>query len=189
MKVRDSGMPNEKTWNSFFDVDLILKELFIHSQIENLVEIGCGYGTFTLPAAQQLKGKLYAFDIELDMIDCVNKKILKNQIPNIILEQRDVLKHTIGLNDSSVDYVMLFNLLHHDAPNDFFIECHRILQQKGRIGIIHWRCDIATPRGPEMSIRPTPNQIVNWIDTNQFAIEREPFIILPFHYGLVVRKR
>lgn len=64
MKVRDSGMPNEEMWNNFFDSDLILKELLINSQIEHLVEIGSGYGTFTLPAAKLLRGKLYAFDIE-----------------------------------------------------------------------------------------------------------------------------
>jgi len=64
MKVRDSGMPNEEMWNNFFDSDLILKELLINSQVEHLVEIGCGYSTFTLPAAKLLRGKLYAFDIE-----------------------------------------------------------------------------------------------------------------------------
>ena len=83
MKVRDSGMPNEKTWNDFFNPSLILKELLINSQIEHLVEIGCGYGTFTIPAAKLLKGKLYAFDIEHDMIDCVNEKTLKNQTLSI----------------------------------------------------------------------------------------------------------
>jgi hypothetical protein len=33
MKVRDSGMPDEKSWNDFFDTDLILSELQIDSQI------------------------------------------------------------------------------------------------------------------------------------------------------------
>jgi len=54
------------------------------------------------------------------MIDCVNEKILKNLIHNIILEQRDVLMLTTGLNDNYVDYVMLFNILHHETPVDFF---------------------------------------------------------------------
>lgn len=188
MKVRESGMPNEKSWDSFFDVDLILKELLINSQIEHLVEIGCGYGTFTIPAAKLLKGKLFAFDIEPEMIDCVNKKILKTQTHNIILEHRDVLLHTTGLDNNSVDYVMLFNLLHHVRPEEFFDLCHRILKPQGRVGIIHWRCDIATPRGPDISIRPKPEDIVNWIDSKLFLVEKEPFIIEPFHYGLVLKK-
>lgn len=88
MKVRDSGMPDEETWNSFFDIDVILKELFINTEVEHLVEIGCGYGTFTLPAAKLLMGNLYAFDIEQDMIDCVEEKAVKSQINNIVLSSK-----------------------------------------------------------------------------------------------------
>ncbi len=145
MKVRDSGMPEEKMWNSFFDLNLILKELLFNERIENLVEIGCGYGTFTLPVAKLVKGDLYAFDIEQEMIDYVRSKTMKDQVNNIILEKRDVLTETTGMNDNSIDYVMLFNILHHDSPQVFFDECHRILKPKGRIGIIHWRSDILAP--------------------------------------------
>ena len=69
MKVRDSGMPEEANWNDFFNVDFLLSELNIDSQITDLVEIGSGYGTFTIPAARLIQGKLYAFDIEDEMID------------------------------------------------------------------------------------------------------------------------
>jgi tRNA G46 methylase TrmB len=54
-------MPAEDMWASFFNVDLILSELQINSDINDLVEVGCGYGTFTIPAAKQITGKLYAF--------------------------------------------------------------------------------------------------------------------------------
>ena len=30
----------------------------------DVVEFGCGYGTFTIPAAQLIEGKLIALDIE-----------------------------------------------------------------------------------------------------------------------------
>ncbi len=189
MKVRDSSMPDENTWNSLFNIDLILRELLINSKIEHLVEIGCGNGTFTLPAAKLVSGKLYAFDIEENMIECVRSKIVEHQINNIILSHTDVLSQTTGLSNESIDYVMLFNILHHESPQDFIDECYRILKPKGRIGIIHWRSDIATPRGPELSIRPKPQQIVEWINKTQFDIEITPFILEPFHYGLVVVKK
>jgi len=44
MKVRDSGMPEETKWNDFFHVDFLLSELDINSKINDLVEIGSGYG-------------------------------------------------------------------------------------------------------------------------------------------------
>ncbi len=188
MKVRDSGMPDEKLWNDFFDTDLILSELQIDSQITGLVEIGSGYGTFTIPTARLIKGKLYAFDIERDMIDYLSKKLSNNKIDNVILEQRDILTQTTGLADNSVEYIMLFNILHHDSPTDFLNESYRILKKNGKIGIIHWRSDISTPRGPDLSIRPKPEQILEMIDRKKFNIAKEPFILEPYHYGLVISK-
>lgn len=188
MKVRESGMPDEKTWNNFFDIDLILNEMGINSEIENLVEIGCGYGTFTIPSAKQIKGKYYAFDIENEMLYIVEQKLKKDKISNVVLEQRDILAKTTGLNDNSVDYVMLFNILHHDSPIDLLNEAYRILKPKGKIGIIHWRSDISTPRGPDLSIRPTANQIMQIIDKSKFTLVKNPTIIKPYHYGLIISK-
>jgi ubiquinone/menaquinone biosynthesis C-methylase UbiE len=108
MKLRESGMPDEKLWNDFFDTDLILSELQIDFQINDLVEIVSGYGTFAIPTARLLKGKLFAFDIENEMIDFLREKLSNHKIDNVILEQRGILTQTTGLADSSIDYVMLF---------------------------------------------------------------------------------
>jgi len=188
MKVRDSGMPEETKWNDFFDTDLLLSELSVDSQIIDLVEIGSGYGTFTIPTAKLIQGKLYAFDIEDEMIENLNQKIRNQQIDNILLEKRDILAHTTGVHENSIDYVMLFNILHHELPQDFINEAYRILKPTGKIGIIHWRSDIATPRGPDLSIRPKPAQIVNWFDEHKFHIYKQPFIIEPYHFGLIISK-
>ncbi len=80
MKVRDNGMPDETQWNDFFNVDFLLSVLNIDFQINDLVEIGSGYGTFTLPTAKLISGKLFAFDIEDQMIETLNQKIGKEQI-------------------------------------------------------------------------------------------------------------
>jgi ubiquinone/menaquinone biosynthesis C-methylase UbiE len=188
LKVRDSGMPAEKMWASFFDVDLIVSELQINTEINDLVEVGCGYGTFTILAAKIITGKLFAFDIEKEMLDSVNLKLASNHIGNVILEKRDIITQTTGLEDNTIDYVMLFNILHHDTPVDFFNEAFRILKPKGKVGILHWRSDILTPRGPDLRIRPKPEQILQWVDRLKFNISKEPVIIEPYHYGLVISK-
>lgn len=188
MKVRDSGMPDETKWNDFFDIDLVLSALNIDSQTIDLVEVGCGYGTFTIPTAKLIQGTLYAFDIEKEMIEHLHPKIQKQHIGNIVLEQRDILAQTTGLPENSVDYVMLFNILHHDSPLDLINEAYRILKPEGKIGIIHWRSDITTPRGPDLNIRPKPEHIIEWIDKHKFRIVKHPFIIEPYHFGLIVSK-
>jgi ubiquinone/menaquinone biosynthesis C-methylase UbiE len=181
-------MPTENLWASFFDVDLILSELQINSDINDLVEIGCGYGTFTIPSAKKINGNLYAFDIETNMIEIVKQQLKNRLINNVILEQKDILTQTTGLEDNSIDYVMLFNILHHESPNDFLNEAYRILKPNGKVGILHWRSDIETPRGPDISIRPKPDQILQWIDKQNFSLYKSPTVILPYHFGLILSK-
>lgn len=39
-----------------------------------LVEFGCGYGYFTLPAAHIAKGLVFAFDVESEMVTTTGRK-------------------------------------------------------------------------------------------------------------------
>jgi len=181
-------MPEEEIWNDFFDIDLILYELHINSKVNDLVEIGCGYGTFTIPSAKLIKGKLYTFDIEREMIEIVKKKLKNKHIKNVILEERDILIQTTGLAENSIDYVMLFNILHHESPGEFLIEAYRILKPDGKVGILHWRSDVETPRGPHLTIRPKPDQILQWIDVQKFSLLKEPVVLEPYHFGLILSK-
>ena len=68
MKLRHSGMPEEGYWESLFDVPLILSGLGIDSSLQDVAELGCGYGTFTLPIAKVIRGTIYTFDIEPEMV-------------------------------------------------------------------------------------------------------------------------
>jgi hypothetical protein len=43
-------------------------------------------------------------------------------------------------------------------PEGLLREAYRILSHGGRLGIMHWNYDPATPRGPSMDIRPGPEQ-------------------------------
>ncbi|MDO4727367.1 MAG: class I SAM-dependent methyltransferase [Porphyromonadaceae bacterium] len=189
MKVRDSGMPEVELWNSFFDVTSILSRLGVDRSVGNLIEIGCGYGTFTLPAAQVISGQLFAYDIDPEMILYLDRQLAEQHIGNVRTECRDILEATTGLSDHSADYVMLFNILHYEYPRRFFDEAYRNLKPGGRVGVIHWRSDIKTPRGPDLAIRPKPEDIVRCIDQKRFELSLTPVILEPYHYGMVFRSK
>jgi len=150
--------------------------------------VGFGYGTFTIQAAKVIKGTLHAFDIESEMLQLLKQKNELQLLTNVLLQIKDILTQTTGLPDSSVDYVMLFNLLHNEQPGLFFNEAYRILKPKGKLGIIHWRSDIDTPRGPNLDIRPDPEQILEKLDSHKFDVLRKPFLLEPFHFGLLLSK-
>ena len=180
--------PQKICGHPYFNINLILSELQIDTEINDLVEIGCGYGTFTIPTAKKISGNLYAFDIEEEMIDIVTQKLNNESVSNVILEHRDILTQTTGLADNSVDYVMIFNILHHESPIEFINEAYRILKSNGKVGIIHWRSDVETPRGPQLNIRPKPDQILNWVDKKKYSLLKKPAAIEPDHFGLILVK-
>jgi cyclopropane fatty-acyl-phospholipid synthase-like methyltransferase len=69
MKYRESGMPSEELWDTFFTPREILEKMEVSKNIRNLLDIGCGYGTFLLPAAEIISGTVIGIDIDKEMID------------------------------------------------------------------------------------------------------------------------
>lgn len=188
MKVRDSGMPEEQLWNSFFNPAEIFDKLELNNNINDVAEFGSGYGTFTLPAASLVKGNIYALEIEEEMIDTLQKRIEYIGINNIKILKRDFMFEGTGLEDNSVDYAMVFNILHTEEPVALLSEVNRILKPGGKLGVIHWIYSSSTPRGPAMEIRPKPEQCVNWLIESNFEIAKKEISLPPYHYGILGRK-
>ena len=187
MKVRDSGMPNEEMWSEFFEPKKVLKTLGIDKTVRDIVDFGCGYGTFTITVAQVVKGKVYALDIEPKMIEETKRKAEEEKLGNVEVILRDFISNGSGLENESVDYVMLFNILHTDKPERLLREAYRILRDGGKLGIIHWNFDSTTPRGPPMKIRPKPEQCIEWARNSGFNHPIK-YNLKPYHYGIVLTK-
>ena len=187
MKVRESGMPNEKRWAEYFEPEKILCIMGLNHNVIDVVEFGCGYGTFTIPAAKTVKGIVYAIDIEEGMIKRVAERANEEKLNNIKILLRDFVNEGSGLEDRSVDYAMLFNILHAEKPEDLLREAYRILKPGGKLGVIHWNYDPETPRGPPMTIRPRPEQCIKWAVDVGFKFENR-HDLKPYHYGLVFSK-
>ena len=184
MKVRDSGMPDVQYWESLFDVPLLLDRMRITAALRDVAEFGAGYGTFTIPAARRISGLVYSFDIEKDLVDVVRERAALEEVRNIRIKERDFLAGGTGLADESVDYAMAFNILHHDRPREILAEAFRILKKGGLAGLVHWRCDIPTPRGPSLAIRPGPDRMAAWAESVGFQAE-EIEDLPPYHVGVV----
>ncbi|MCK9431206.1 MAG: class I SAM-dependent methyltransferase [Candidatus Omnitrophica bacterium] len=188
MKVRESGMPEREMWEEFFSPEKILTTLGLDSQTGDVAEFGCGYGTFTIPAARIIKGKIYALDLEPDMIHMTDDEAKKQGLSNVQTVQRDFMADGSGLPDESVDYAMHFNILHLENPMVLINEAKRILRGDGKLGIIHWNYDPKTPRGPSMDIRPKPEDCIKWAESAGFGgtVRHD---LKPYHYGIVLIKK
>jgi SAM-dependent methyltransferase len=189
-KVRDSGMPPQGLWESFFDPAAILDALGAERIDGDAVEFGSGYGTFTIPAARRASGTVYALEIDPEMAVATRACARSAGLANVEVLERDFVSHGTGRPPGSVDYVLLFNILHFEDPAALLAETHRILKDGGRAGVMHWKRDPATPRGPALEIRPAPEDCVRWAaQAGLHATSPRALPRTPWHWGLTLERR
>ena len=91
------------------------------------------------------------------------------------------MEHGFGL--TGVDAALLFNILHCDEPVKLFHHAADAVRPGGHVLVIHWRYG-DTPRGPNLDIRPRPEQIATWAQQTGRLQPDGPLIDLPpWHYG------
>jgi SAM-dependent methyltransferase len=188
MKARESGMPDEAYWNTFFDAGCTIRRLFGAGGCQgDVVEFGSGYGTFTLTAAPHTMGTVFALDIEPDLVAHVRQCAAAQGITNIQATLRDFVTEGTGLASATQAHAMIYNLLHLEAPVTLLAEAYRVLRPGGRLSVMHWRRDIPTPRGPSLDIRPSPEQCKAWIVAAGFTGIQDVDVsaCCPYHFGIV----
>ena len=67
-------MPDNEMWETFFKPIKVLETLGLNNKTGDVAEFGCGYGTFTIPATKIVSGKIFAIDIEPEMISVTENK-------------------------------------------------------------------------------------------------------------------
>lgn len=191
MKSRDSGMPDQAYWDSFFDAECLVRTMLGEGGCRgNLVEFGSGYGTFTIPAARRTTGVVYAFDIESELVEHVRLGAQREGLENIRAQVRDFVAHGTGLEPQTQAHAMIYNLLHLEDPVALLEEAHRVLAPLARLSVIHWRRDIPTPRGPALEIRPSPDQCAAWMARAGFRRMQQVDLAAcgPYHFGLLAER-
>jgi SAM-dependent methyltransferase len=182
MYFRESSMPAQDDWEALFDIELILDRFGFSGDV---AELGCGYGTFTLPIARRTQGIVHSVDIDPSMVETVRRRAAEQHVANVIARVRDAATAGFGLPDSSCDACLLFNILHCESPVELMREARRVLRPGGTLAVIHWRSDIATPRGPPLDIRPTPPMILEWArNAGALDLSDGPFTLPPWHFGV-----
>jgi demethylmenaquinone methyltransferase/2-methoxy-6-polyprenyl-1,4-benzoquinol methylase len=104
---------------------------------QNVLEVGCGSGFFTIPAAELVGqgGHLWALDNNPAAVDHVKRTILRRGIRNVDVVLADAL-HT-GLPDGSFDVAFLYGVIHNlwDQAGTLLPEIQRVLKTGGILSI------------------------------------------------------
>ena len=128
--------------------DLLLANLGLEKH-HNAADIGAGTGYFSFPMSEQVtKGKVYAVDIQTEMLDIVRKRMKQRGTTNIV-PTLGTIKDT-KLPANTIDLVLLVDAYHEfDHPREMMESIFKGLRPGGRVVLIEYRKE-----DPTVMIKP-----------------------------------
>ena len=160
-------------------------------QPNNVVaDFGAGGGAYTIAAAKALQttGKVYAIDVQKDLLTRLENTCREQHLGNVGFIWGD-LEHMGGtkLRDNSVDVAIVSNVLFQTTDKKIVLEeMKRILRNQGKLMLIDWT-------GSFNNLGPTPEQVFPELEARKL-VESLTFTFDKnidagnFHYGMIFRK-
>lgn len=188
---------NAQEWSRVFDApdrdewqkpDAVIAKLKLKRN-SLVADIGAGTGYFTVRLAKAVpKGKVFAIDVEPDMVAHIEARAREAGLANVVAKQNRSDNPGIG---EPVDVAFLCDVVHHieDRPA-FFAKVAERLRPGGRIVIVDF-----SPDAPEGSPGPPAEHrlSIQTLDVELGAAELDRTAtdvdLLPFQYVLEYRPR
>jgi len=149
-----------------------------------VADIGAGTGYFAARFAHMVpKGRVYAVDLEPDMVAHLGERAKKDGLAN--------LTPVLGATDSPklpalVDLVILVDVYHHiDARQQYFGKLRESLKANGRVAVIDFRMDATM--GPSKAMRIAPEMVKTEMTKAGYALAEE-HAFLPQQYFLIFKR-
>jgi len=122
---------------------------------DRVADIGCGPGYFTIPLAKALvEGKLYALDIDNEMLDACRERVAQARMGNV-----EILKceeFDSSLEAGSLDGIFLAFVIQQSPDKPRFLKAVRqLLRPRGWGAILEWYRK-ETETGPPLERRVDP---------------------------------
>lgn len=133
-----------------------------------IADVGAGTGYFSIPIARAIgeDGKVFAVDVQQEMLDKLRGKLEQADSPqNISLHLGAASQLPVA--DDSVDLAFYANIWHELDDQDAALrEAIRVARPKGKIAILDWRSDRESPPGPPQEHRISAETIVAFLQTH-----------------------
>ena len=177
----ESGARDE---SRFVDPVHVVREIGVHMG-SRVADIGTGSGAYALALAKIVgsEGRVYAIDVQKDMLTRLANEAAKRGLKNIDTIWADVDKSGGSkLADGSMDLVLFSNVLFQlEAKETALHEARRILKPTGILAIIDWT-DSFNGMGPHPNEVVTPAMAKKLATDAGFASKRD-FAAGAHHYG------
>lgn len=147
----------------FLDSDEIISELNLKGN-ETFMDAGCGDGHIAIKVVEEYlpDGTVYAVDVYGASIEDMEAYKAENNVENLINIEADITKGIPGVDDESIDVVLMVNVFHgfraSRTMDEAIDEFARIIKQDGKIAIMDYKAwDV--PKGPPTAFRSSPEEL------------------------------
>lgn len=150
-----------------------------------VADIGAGTGYFAARIAKHVpEGKVFAADIEQDMVRYLGQRAEREHLANLV----PVQAAADGANlPEPVDLILVVDTYHHIGNRtQYFAKLQASLRPGGRLVIIDFKAD--SPNGPPPRHRIAPEKVAEELAAAGYGLV-ETQTILPRQYFLVFQKR
>lgn len=156
-----------------------------------VADFGAGTGAYALAMSRAVlpNGKVYAIDVQKELLVTLKNSIQAHHIGNIELLWGDI--ETLGgskLGDQIIDFVLLSNVLFQTKSGyQIALESKRVLKTGGRVAVIDWTGSFGN-MGPTEDMVVTADDAKKTFESAGFQLEKD-FPAGDHHYGLIFKKR
>jgi ubiquinone/menaquinone biosynthesis C-methylase UbiE len=165
--------------------DAVIQELHL-SGTEKIADVGAGSGYFTFRFAQALPaGKVYAIEIEPEMLRHIHHKAMTEGVKNI-----EVIKSTPDdpKVPADVDLVFVCDVIHHVKNRELWLKkLSRQMKSGAHLVVIEFK-EGDLPEGPPASVKIPKKKLIALITENNFKLETEKSDFLPYQEFLIFIK-
>lgn len=155
-----------------------------------VADIGAGSGVLTLPIAGRVgrKGKVFAVDVQQEMLDRLAGKLKVRRIENVVLVQGT--DKTPRLDEATVDLALMVDVYHEFAfPYEMLLEISKAMKPGGRVVFVEFRME--DPNVPiKLVHKMTQAQVKKEVDFPEFRLKwKETIGTLPWQHVIVFEKQ
>jgi ubiquinone/menaquinone biosynthesis C-methylase UbiE len=150
-----------------------------------VADLGAGTGYFSVRIAKRIPdGKLFAADVEPDMVKYLGERAKREHLTNLTPVQSSADASNLP---EPVDIILVVDTYHHIGyRSQYFAKLKASLRPMGRLAIIDFKAD--SPDGPPVEHRIPPEKVEQELNAAGYSlIETHKF--LPRQYFLVFQKR
>ena len=179
------AMLEDPTRDAYQKPDEVLRALALRPG-EAVADIGSGSGYFALRLAAAVgpSGRVYAVDVDPEMVRHLNKRVRDAGVDNLrslLAAPDDPL-----LPDASVDRFFICDTWHHiEDQAKYLTLMKKMLRPGGEVVMIDFKKE-TTPMGPPLEMRIARDTLVGQMQAAGFRLANE-HTFLPYQYFLVFR--